>query len=302
MGNALAFPWWVLDEVKAARRVLFSGGASIQKAVDILGGAQEPLVAALESLMTVAAPQWNVIEGLLVTREDGLSGDATGDFSTEEVAKYFPAGASLHLRVNYDGALASDSKQWAARKIGVWQIAGVADGESFTFGVLTPRLTANSLFRDPLFKPAVESPAALLVRGLLLERLVHTYLNDEVEIEVGAARSTEVVAGPKLRTIVAQRGQKLPEASIESAVYFIQQYSDPESAWEALKSLSDRQGTILTVTKEGFIGSYTNAQRFLRRAEEPERDDLNVILPLGWDEKNRVVRFTFSRPAIDEVA
>jgi hypothetical protein len=33
----------------------------------------------------------------------------------------------------------------------------------------------------------------------------------------------------------------------------------------------------------------------MRRAEEPERDDINVLLPLAWDEKSRVVRVTFSR-------
>ena len=300
IGNGLAFPWWVISEVKATRRALFTSGGSIEEAVSVLGPAQAPLVTALESLMAVASPQWNVIEGLLVTRDDGLSGDATGDFSVDEVARYFPAGAALHLRVNYDGALASENKRWAARRVGVWQVSGISKGESFSFGVLTPRLTRNSLFHDSLFSPATESPASLLVRGLLLERLVREHLNDEVSIEVGEAKSTEVVVGPKLRTIVAQVGQNQPKASVESAVYFIQQYPAGEDAWEALTDLATRQGTILTTTKEGFLASYANAQRYVRRAEEPERDDLDVILPLGWDSKGRVVRFTFSRPSNDD--
>ena len=87
---------------------------------------------------------------------------------------------------------------------------------------------------------------------------------------------------------------------MDSAVHFIQHYPEVADAWEALTILATRQGTILTVTKEGFASSYANAQRFLRRAEDPEREDLNVILPLGWDEKSRVVRFTFSRPTGDE--
>jgi hypothetical protein len=54
------------------------------------------------------------------------------------------------------------------------------------------------------------------------------------------------------------------------------------------------------VAKEGFLAAHRNALRFMRRAETPERDDVNVLLPLAWDDRSRVVRVTFSRPSVDE--
>ena len=38
----------------------------------------------------------------------------------------------------------------------------------------------------------------------------------------------------------------------------------------------------------------------LRRAEDPDRDDINVLLPIAWDSRSRVVRVTFSRPTPEE--
>jgi hypothetical protein len=301
IGNGLAFEWWVMSEIKAVRRALFTTSrGSLKEAVEVLGQSQEPLAAALERLMSVAAPQWSVVEGLLVTLEDGLSAEATGDFSKEEVARYFPAGAHMQLRVSYDAALSLDQGRWAARRVGVWHVSGEHQGEVFSFGVITPRLTASSLFRDPLFTPEHESPAASLVRGLVLERLVRTRLNDEISIGVARAKDVEKGGGPRLRAIVSQPGQKTPEASMESAVHFIQQHETSASAWEALSSLARHLGALLTVTPEGFAAAYVNAQRYLRRAEDPSRDDVNVILPIGVDDKKRVVRFTYSRPAANE--
>jgi hypothetical protein len=37
----------------------------------------------------------------------------------------------------------------------------------------------------------------------------------------------------------------------------------------------------------------------VKRAEEPDRDDINVLLPLAWDAQSRVVRVTFSRRETD---
>jgi hypothetical protein len=104
------------------------------------------------------------------------------------------------------------------------------------------------------------------------------------------------IAGAHLRAIVAKVGAKLPEASVEAAVHFLHTYPSAEEAWEALSEWSVRTGTLLTVSEEGFRDTHRRAQRFIRRAEDPERDDVNVLLPLGWDARSRVVRVSFSRP------
>jgi hypothetical protein len=303
MGNALSFPWWVVSEVTAVRRALFNTpDTPITDLIEVLEHHGEPLRSALMDAMANVGVRWDVIEGLLVHGSEELGADAAGDFSAAEVAEYFPGGAGMHLEVSYDAKLRERHGAWSARRVGVWQITGIdSSGERFGIGVVTPRLTANSLFKDPLFDPATESPAALLVRGLLLRRLARKYLLVPIGASVGAPATEEEGPKARLRVVVAQPGKKLPEASMRAAVHFLQSHPDGEEAWDSLERFARKTNALLTVTREGFISAHRNALRYLRRAEEVERDDINIILPLGWDEKSRVVRFTYSLP-IDEDA
>lgn len=301
MGNGLNFPWWVYPEVTAVRRALFNtGSASIEELIELLVSCRAQLQAALVGLMEVAAPNWRVIEGLLVSSPDGLSAEATGDFSAEEVAEFFPGAESLGLRVVYDPKLRTASRQWASRRVGVWQLRGSdAHGHRFSLGVITPRLTANSLFVDRQFAPEREGAGALLVRGLLLRRLVHSHLEPlglhQVEAPPTDGERSKT-GGPHLRGVVARVGAKLPHASMAAAVHFLQTYPNPDHAWEALAGWAERTASLLTVNEDGFKECHRNASRFMRRAEEPERADVDCLLPLAWDSQARVVRVTFSRP------
>jgi hypothetical protein len=139
-----------------------------------------------------------------------------------------------------------------------------------------------------------EAPAALLVRGLILQRLVARHLGGGTT-QVGDVPRDSKVPGAHLRAIVAQVGHKLPEAGVDAAVGFVRAYPDCDAAWRVLFEWSERTKSLLTVREEGFREAHRRIQRFMRRAEEPERDDINVLLPLAWDDKSRVVRVTFSR-------
>jgi hypothetical protein len=108
------------------------------------------------------------------------------------------------------------------------------------------------------------------------------------------------VPGSYLRAVVAQVGAKLPEASLESAAQFVRTYPDADAAWQVLSAWGERTKSVLTVREEGFREAHRRIQRFIKRAEEPERDDINVLLPLAWDAQSRVVRVTFSRRADPE--
>ena len=296
MGNGLLFPWWVMSEVTAARRALFNNTDGDPAAVfSILNDHAGSLREAVERLNSNAGPNWDTIQSLLVSSSDGLSGDAAGDFTSDEVAQYFPGGKALHLSVNYDVRLREKNGTWASRRIGVWQVNGVnQSGDRFSFGVLTPRLTANSLFSDDMFHTRRESPAALLVRGLLLKRLTDRHLGGS-SVAVGPASTSTPRPSSFLRAVPARPGARLPEAGLEAAVHFIQTYPKAEDAFSALEEWAMRSGSVLTVLKEGHMAAHRRAQRFLRRAEEIERDDIDVLLPIAWDEKNRVVRVTFVR-------
>jgi hypothetical protein len=300
-GNGLAFPWWLVAEVTAVRRALFNHGTGDPTPLlDALAGQRPTLAHAVSEVLAVAGGSWSTIEEQILATDDGLAAEATGDFTVDEVAALWPGAAAWGVEVAYDARLRESAGTWASRRVGVWQLRGTSpDGRQVNIGVCTPRLTANSQLRDPLFAVDTESPAALLVRALLLRRLARTQLG-VADADLPAPRPTPVLParehGAHLRAVPARVGAKLPEASVASAVYFLHHHPDPDTAWLALSEWANRTGTLLTVSEDGYKAAYRRAARFLRRAEEPERDDVNVILPLGWDDQQRVVRVSYSRP------
>lgn len=303
-GNGLHFPWWVVPEVLAVKRaVLAPHGGDICPVASLLEERRVALVDALAPLSRAAAARWSAIEELQVTDPQALSATATRAFTPHEVVEYMPAAAGLNLSVAFDPGLAERAGGYASRRIGVWWLSG-ADVEPFSLGVLTPRLTRSSLFSDPLFDPDKESPAALLVRGLLLRRILRWHLSTEVGQPVADAPATTGPA-PRLRAVVARVGEKVPEASAASAVHFLQNYPDADNAWSALTEWACTPTSTgapraqLTVTRDAFTRAHSAALRALRRAEDPARRDIDVLLPLAWDHKSRVVRVTFARPSPD---
>ena len=293
-GNALEFPWWVMSEVTAVRRAVFNGPrGSVLPLVEAINAHRGALCAAVEEMNVVAGRNWSLVEEKLVADPSALLPYAVEDFTTEEIASFFPPASRLGVTVVYDAQLRASNAEWAVRRLGVWQLTV---GESAVLGVVTPRLTRNSLFVDQQFLPALEAPAALLVRGLLLRRLLTGLLEVVPPSSLVPDPSAPGPGGPHLRAVVARPGAKIPEASIEAAVHFLQTYPDAEQAWAALQRWAG-DTYLLTVAKDGYVASHRNALRFMRRAETPEREDINLLLPLAWDDKSRVVRVTFSRPA-----
>jgi hypothetical protein len=301
-GNALEFPWWVIPEVTALRRAIFNTPAGgIGPLTDALDAHRSALLSAVDELTTSVGRGWHLVEEKLVAAPQSLLAVVTGDFATGEISGFFPPAEALQLRVVFDSQLRETSKEWAVRRLGVWQLRTGTGATEAALGVVTPRLTRNSLFADPLFAPAEEAVASLFVRCLLLRRLLRTVLSEEHDARLLPDPSVPGTGGPHLRAVVARPGAKLPEASIEAAVHFLQTYPDPEGGWSTLQRWAG-DTYLLTVAKEGFLAAHRNALRYMRRAETPERDDVNVLLPLAWDDKSRVVRVTFSRPTEDASA
>lgn len=296
-GNSLEFPWWILSEVTAVRRAIFSGPkGDINPLLRILNSHRKSLITSLVETNTTVGRLWHLVEEKLVTSPKELLSYASSNFTSSEVAKFVPAAKDLNVSIVYDEVLAKTNAEWAVRRIGVWQIKAETSAGPLALGVVTPRLTRNSLFVDPLFLPAAESSAALLVRCLLLQRILTGFLKG-VSFPVLKPDPVEPgVGGPYIRAVIAKPGAKLPEASIEAAVRFMQTYPDGEQAWQALNKWAG-VSYLLTVSHDGYISAHTNAQRHLRRAEEPTRADINIVMPLAWDSKSRVVRITFVRPA-----
>lgn len=289
LGNTALFNWWLVPEVIALRRVLFSqAGPGVAGLVNAVAKHRSGLVSALSLLNETVAAQWTVIEGLQAAHPENLSAAFTNPFPTEEVARVFPPATALRMEVLYEPKLAESSGVWCSRRVGAWRIS-LPDREG-SLGVVTPRLTSSSLFNDPMFKPESESASALLVRTLLLRRLTWRFLEGAVP---DAVRPDGKRVTYYLRAIVAKVGAKLPEASVESAVNFVQQHQDSHHAWESLQEWA-ADGHVLTVSRNDFDAAFVRVATCLRKAETPDRYDINQVLPLAWDSKSRVVRVTYS--------
>jgi hypothetical protein len=304
-GNGLRFQYWVYGEVVALRRSLFNCPPGPPgELFEVLDARAGGLRDGLAALSRYAGPNWPVVAAEIIS--DGLIDDACGDFSVADVASWLPAAEPFELEVRFDAQLREKNGTWASRRVGVWQIRGVTPGgDPFGFGVVTPRLTANSLFSDELFDPRRESLGAALVRSLVLRRIINARLGGGrlVRHRVGDPMPDHDSARPArpqghLMAVAAKTGQKLPDAGVGAAVAFVTAYPDRDAAWEALTRWADR-GFLLTVTREAFRSAHTNASRALRRAEEPDRNDVDCLLPLAWDNqegKAQVVRVTWARP------
>lgn len=299
VGNGLLFSWWLVPEVMAAKRALFATSrGDIGPLTDLLTERRVSLHTTFVSVEETARTHWPAIEELLATHPDELADAATGDFPIDQVADYWPPAHELNLRVEFDQRL-RESRGRTARRVGVWRLrAGDSDPET-DLGVITPRLTRSSLFADPLFRPAGESSAALLVRALVLRRLIAQVDATAATGQVGPHRPHARSLG-SLRAVPARVGEKIPEASPRAAVRFILAHSDPDEAWAALTAWAQTRGNAaapgqaaLTITAESFHGAHRTALHAVRRAEEPARDDINTILPLAWDVGNKVVRLTY---------
>jgi len=297
IGNGLLFPWWVFSEVTAIKRSFFNQeSGDLTPLSKVLESNREGLVQALEQINKIALESWPIIEASLLADKELMAPLATGDFSTSQINEFFPAGSALSMTIAYDDKLRETQGIWASRRVGVWVIRGSAGSEQFSVAVITPRLTTNSLFFDPLFAPDKESLAALLVRALVLRRMA-TNLN--LPGVPGFINTSEPITTRYLRAIVARPGAKLPQASIRAAVHFIQTYQSADDGWKALRTWASNV-YLLTITEDSFKSAHNRALNCIRRTEDPSREDIDTILPICWDDKSRVIRATFSLPGEEE--
>ena len=297
-GNALAFAWFKYSEVTAFRRKLFRGrvGGSIEPAATLLSAQHAAIATYVEELLHAVGPKWQTVEELLVTHADELLDTVCGSFEPDEVVEAMPFLADVPMEVRFDERMREKNGSYTPRRLGVWRVFFGSGRSRAAFGVVTPRLTANSMFSDDQFSPARESPAALMVRALLLRRLLHRHLQEDV-----AAAEPVSSQQPRghLQSKPAQPGAKLPQPSVGSAINFIQSYADADGAWQALTDWAGERYT-LTPQEDEFKEAFRRAKQRVSRAEDPSRSDIERILPIVWDRPpdgsvERVARVTFSR-------
>lgn len=294
-GNGLLFPWWLVGEVTAVKRAVFNTPRPpIAALLTAVNAHRENLAQSVADASAALSPQWDTVETLLVASPEKLVSCATGNADVSELSSIFNPAKDLELSLVFDSQLRESNGRWAARRLGAWQLRGVSDTGAFALGVVTPRLTANSLFNDALFAPEAESPSANLVRLVLLQRIAREIVGAPVSGRVAADPTPSSGSKAHLRAVVARVGAKLPEASMEAAANFVQTFDSAERAWASLETWAE-SGYILTVSRESFVSAFESVRKYVRRSDTPPRDLIDAILPLAWDSKGRVVRVTFSR-------
>jgi hypothetical protein len=248
----------------------------------------------LRGLNVSASPQWSVIERMHAARTDDLVTTLTEPFDSGELARFFPPAASLSMRITMDPRLVQQAGSWVSRRVGAWRVETLdKNDKTASLGVITPRLTRNSMFNDGLFDPGKESSAALLVRCAILGRITERHLGGAhpAAVPVDPAMAAK---GSYFRSVVAKVGEKLPEASADSAVQLLEAYPQATDAWDALTRWSG-EGYVLTVSRARFEDAHGLLSSELRRAGAFDQDEINNLLPLAWDTRGRVVRVTFVR-------
>lgn len=289
VGSGLRFAQWVKPEVTAAKRAIFADTADATGFLDALWSQRPALVAAVAEQLGRLRPHWDRIAAQLVADPAALSAAVTADATATELTRFAPALAAWRPRLRFEPQLAERSGDRAARRVGIWLLEAETGDGTVRLAAITPRLTASSLWNDPLFDPYGEGVAALVARGVVLSRLL-AYL-DVNPVAATPLPRTATPGSRWLRSQPARAGAELPHASLTSAVAFLQAYPTASAAWAALEDWATKAGAALTITRADHAAAHAGCLRALQRAEDPVRDDVDRLLPLAWV-KGRVVRVT----------
>jgi len=294
-GNAVLTNAWVYPEIKSFKKALTSSSlVSESEVYEKLYTYRKSLVRELESINHILESDWDEFERLIISSPEKLLHLLSEGFNTKEVNTLLRNLDFNSISINFEDSLIKSSGENSIKRLGIWNVNFV-DGKGIpqTTYAITPRLTRNSLFKDSLFLPEKEGILALLIRVLLMRRIYAT-INQSSLTRTLTKDFVSNKTPAYYKAIVPKVGEKLPEASTDAAILLLQSFHNSNLAWDAMLSWSEGK-YILTITESQFKESFEKAKQLLKRAEKPDRQLIDNLLPLCWDSKSRVVRVTFSR-------
>jgi hypothetical protein len=243
------------------------------------------LVNTIRSQQDKLRDNWGYIAEEIAIKSKDFALEVFGVINSNEISTYLPIDISQNLKIRLEKKVDGEDITKTARRVNAW----VIEGASFKCAAITPRLTYGSIFKDEVFSLEKESIAALLVRGLVINRVSKRFnLGEEKVLIQPTALSTH------LRAIPAKIGQKIPEASFTSAIRFVTDYQEPAIAWSRLEEWA-RESYILTISKEVFYKSFLEIAKRIDKMEELDQDDVNNVLPLAWSKSGKITRVSYSR-------
>lgn len=291
-GNTLLSPLWLVPEVKAIKRVLHvKESLSLLKIVEIIGERRANLIKFYTDNVLILKNNFTSVQDLLYSDLTSTSKSIYGDIPSGELLAFIPLSPAISLNIKFDKKLKEAFPGKYLMRVGVWNLECVIGGIGLKTGVVTPRITYNSIFKDPLYKIDNESDLALLVRCVLLSRLLKLAgLGSKVSISKDFHKNT----GFFLKAIPLKQGQKNPEPSYNSLLNFINNNHDATSAWaELTQFFGDRLQTA--VTFKDFNIAFNNASDSVKKFEDVSIENRNIILPVVWSQ-NGLMRVTYVSP------
>jgi hypothetical protein len=286
LGSGLHFKWWILPEVLSIRRALFrESSGTVLDFIKAVEPSRDDLVNTIRSQQDKLRDNWGYIAEEIAIKSKDFALEVFGVINSNEISTYLPIDISQNLKIRLEKKVDGEDITKTARRVNAW----VIEGASFKCAAITPRLTYGSIFKDEVFSLEKESIAALLVRGLVINRVSKRFnLGEEKVLIQPTALSTH------LRAIPAKIGQKIPEASFTSAIRFVTDYQEPAIAWSRLEEWA-RESYILTISKEVFYKSFLEIAKRIDKMEELDQDDVNNVLPLAWSKSGKITRVSYSR-------
>ena len=286
LGSGLHFKWWILPEVLSIRRALFrESSGTVLDFIKAVEPSRDDLVNTIRSQQDKLRDNWGYIAEEIAIKSKDFALEVFGVINSNEILTYLPIDISQNLKIRLEKKVDGEDITKTARRVNAW----VIEGASFKCAAITPRLTYGSIFKDEVFSLEKESIAALLVRGLVINRVSKRFnLGEEKVLIQPTALSTH------LRAIPAKIGQKIPEASFTSAIRFVTDYQEPAIAWSRLEEWA-RESYILTISKELFYKSFLEIAKRIDKMEELDQDDVNNVLPLAWSKSGKITRVSYSR-------
>jgi hypothetical protein len=286
LGSGLHFKWWILPEVLSIRRALFrESSGTVLDFIKAVEPSRDDLVNTIRSQQDKLRDNWGYIAEEIAIKSKDFALEVFGVINSNEISTYLPIDISQNLKIRLEKKVDGEDITKTARRVNAW----VIEGASFKCAAITPRLTYGSIFKDEVFSLEKESIAALLVRGLVINRVSKRFnLGEEKVLIQPTALSTH------LRAIPAKIGQKIPEASFTSAIRFVTDYQEPAIAWSRLEEWA-RESYILTISKELFYKSFLEIAKRIDKMEELDQDDVNNVLPLAWSKSGKITRVSYSR-------
>lgn len=292
MGNALLTPSWLINETKAVRKEINSSKIpNTDILVELIRERRKSLLKFYMDNSVNVKANFNTLNSILYDNPQNASNVFCGDATPQELAKFIPSAPALSLNVKFSDSMKEKFPTNTVFRLGVWRVSFRFEGEPFQYPVVTPRLTKNSLFIDPLYDISNEPDPALLIRCLILDRALKVLdISTDSEVTKDFSKNESFY----LRSIPCRENQKKPTPSDSALTSFLNNSETAEQAWTEIQNFISGKFQIAVSFGE-FEDAYKATKIEIARLGDIKESWKDILLPLLWS-KDGISRLTYVKP------